>query len=143
MVLFAAGMWGLQRTTSTLDTGATGMVVTYSTVGVLLVIGLFFSVSGVVSFRRAKTTVNPLKPESATSLVTSGIYQYTRNPMYVGFVMYLFAWAAYLNSIWSVALIALFIIYIHRFQILPEEKALEGIFGQVFINYRNQVREWL
>ena len=143
MVFFAAGMWGVQRITSTLSTEATEMVVMYLTVGVFLVIGLFFSVSGVVSFRRAKTTVNPLQPESATSLVTSGIYQHTRNPIYAGFVMYLFAWAAYLNSIWSLWLIALFMIYLHRFQILPEEKALESIFGQEFINYRSQARTWL
>ena len=143
MVPFGSGMWGIQRITSTLSTGAPGIAVTYLTVGVFLVVGLFFSISGVVSFRQAKTTVNPLKPESATSLVTSGIYQHSRNPMYVGFVLYLCAWAAYLNSIWSIGLIVLFATYLHRFQILPEEKALERIFGQDFINYKGQVRAWL
>ncbi len=109
----------------------------------LFLLGAVFSVSGVVSFRKAKTTVNPLKPESSTSLVISGVYTITRNPMYVGFVLFLLAWSAYLASLWAVGFALLYAVYIQRFQILPEERAMESLFGQAFIDYKSRVRRWL
>ena len=105
--------------------------------------GIFFTLSGVISFRRAKTTVNPLKPDRASTLVTSGIYQVTRNPMYVGFVGFLFAWTSYLGSVWGIAFIGLYIAFIQRFQIIPEERALTKIFNGEFKDYKAQVRPWL
>src|SRR5687768_16639278 len=67
--------------------------------------------AGVVSFRRAKTTVNPMKPNSATSLVVSGIYKYTRNPMYLGLLLVLLGWAAFLSNLAAVALLPAFVMY--------------------------------
>lgn len=109
----------------------------------LFFIGMVFVVLGIISFRMAKTTVNPMQPNLATSLITSGIYTVTRNPMYVGFTLFLFAWSAYLGSVWSVGLVVTFIWYIQRFQIIPEEKALERMFRDEFIAYRKRVRRWL
>lgn len=110
---------------------------------VIVPIGIFFCLAGAVSFRRAKTTVNPLKPETATSLVTAGIYQYSRNPMYVGFALFLLAWAVYLSS--PVALLGVvgFVLYMNHFQIAPEEAALETLFGREFAAYKARVRRWL
>ncbi|WP_198149773.1 methyltransferase family protein [Colwellia sp. MT41] len=105
--------------------------------------GVFFALSGAISFRLAKTTVNPLKPDTASSLVTSGVYQFTRNPMYVGFVALLFVWASHLGSAWGIALIALYIVYIQRFQIVPEERALVAIFKVEFSDYKAKVSPWL
>ncbi len=105
--------------------------------------GLFFDLAGIISFRTAKTTVNPLKPETASALVTSGIYQYSRNPMYVGFVFFLLAWATFLGALWGVGFIGVYVAYIQRFQIIPEERALANIFKDEFIEYKNQVRPWL
>lgn len=139
-LIFAAGMSGVTKYTLTVTVGP---IIKLLIIVGFLILGAYFSVSGVISFRVAKTTVNPFKPESTTSLVTSGVYQRTRNPMYVGFVILLCAWATYLGSIWSLMLIALFMLYIHRFQILPEEKSLEAIFGDEFIAYKNRVRPWL
>ena len=106
-------------------------------------LGIFFCIAGVVSFRRAKTTVNPLKPEAATALVSSGIYGISRNPMYVGFALFLLAWVVYLSSPWLSTGIVGFVLYMNQFQIEPEERALKEIFGPEFISYQAKVRRWL
>lgn len=110
---------------------------------ILLVIGFGFAISGGISFRRAKTTVNPLKPETASSLVTSGVFKFTRNPMYVGLAIILIAWAVYLAVPMGFAAIIGFIAYIQRFQIIPEERAMLALFGAEFEAYRSRVRRWL
>lgn len=121
----------------------TNTMVQYTLISLFFACGLFFDLAGVISFRAAKTTVNPLKPDSASSLVTSGIYQFTRNPMYVGFVFFLLAWASFLSCVWVVIFVVGYMGYIQRFQIQPEEKALEAIFKQEFIDYKAIVRPWL
>ena len=63
----------------------------------LAALGAGVCLAGVASFRRARTTVNPLVPEQASSLVQAGIYRHTRNPMYLGFAILLVAWAALLG----------------------------------------------
>ena len=117
--------------------------VQYSLMAVFFSLGILFDLAGVISFRAAKTTVNPLKPDSASSLVTSGIYRFTRNPMYVGFVFFLFAWAIFLSCVWVVVFIIGYIAYVHYFQIVPEERALARLFPQKFSEYRALVRPWL
>ena len=109
----------------------------------VLALGGFFCIAGVVSFRNAKTTVNPLKPEAATSLVNSGIYKVSRNPMYVGFVLFLIAWSVYLSSLLASIGVLGFILYMNRFQILPEERALMELFGEEFEAYKARVRRWI
>lgn len=105
--------------------------------------GAVVAISGVVSFRIAKTTVNPLKPETATSLVSSGIFGVTRNPMYLGLLLALVAWTAYLAS--PVALLGpvVFWLYMTRFQIIPEERVLTKLFGDSFTAYAAKVRRWI
>ncbi len=139
-LLIAAGMWWLSSLTPLITVTST---VQMSLVVAFIFVGVFFALAGAISFRLAKTTVNPLKPDTASSLVTSGIYQFSRNPMYVGFVAFLFAWASYLGSPWAVVLIAFYVAYIQRFQIMPEERALIKIFKDEFTHYKKQVRPWL
>lgn len=105
--------------------------------------GLAFGLAGSLAFRRAGTTVNPLKPERASQLVISGVYRITRNPMYLGLLLGLVALAAYLAAPLTLAGPALFAMYTHRFQIKPEERALEAKFGSTYIGYRQRVRRWL
>jgi len=107
------------------------------------VTGVVTSALGVVSFRRAGTTVNPMKRESASSLVASGIYKLTRNPMYLGFLLVLLGWAIFLSSIPAFLFLPAFILYMNRFQIEPEERALAALFGQAFAAYKASVRRWL
>ena len=96
-----------------------------------------------LSFRKAHTTVNPMKPSSTSSLVTSGIYRYTRNPMYLGFFLALIAWGLYLSNVLALLVLTAFILYMNRFQIEPEERALTVLFGQEFVQYTSRVRRWL
>ena len=96
-----------------------------------------------VSFRRAKTIVNPTKPDATSSLVVSGIYKYTRNPMYMGFVLVLLGWAAFLSNLSAMALVPVFIVYMNRFQIQPEERVLSSLFPHEYPAYRAKVRRWV
>src|SRR3546814_9424509 len=109
----------------------------------VVAVGVCFSVAGVLSFRQAQTTVNPLKPETASALVRSGIYQYSRNPMYVGFTLLLLAWACYLASPIALFGVLGFVLSMNRFQIRPEERALITLFGSEYSAYQTQVRRWL
>ena len=109
----------------------------------LAVAGVAFASMGAASFRRARTTVNPLKPESASSLVMSGVYRISRNPMYVGLSLVLLGWAVLLSNVLAFAIVPVFVLYMNRFQIGPEEVALERVFGEDYNGYRAKVRRWL
>lgn len=104
--------------------------------------GVAICLAGVASFRRARTTVNPLKPESASSLVVAGIYRHTRNPMYLGFAIILLGWCVLLGSVPALLGVAAFVLYIGRFQIRPEERALRELFGSEFDAFCERVRRW-
>lgn len=108
-----------------------------------VLLGLGVCVAGVLEFRRARTTVDPRKPESSASLVCSGIYAVTRNPMYVGFTLLLLALATFLASPWSLLIVAGFVLYLNRYQIRPEEQALTELFGQEFRDYQSRVNRWI
>lgn len=110
---------------------------------VLVLLGAGVSLAGVRSFRQAKTTVNPLKPERATHLVDGGIYRLTRNPMYLGMLLVLLGWAAALASWWALFGPLVFALYMSHFQIRPEEQALLQLFGREFEDYKEKVRRWL
>jgi protein-S-isoprenylcysteine O-methyltransferase Ste14 len=110
---------------------------------VFALLGAMTSILGVVSFRRAGTTVNPLKPEASSSLVRSGVYAFSRNPMYLGFLLLLLAWGIYLSNALALLLLPVFVAYMNRFQIEPEESALTARFGQEFVTYTTRVRRWL
>lgn len=109
----------------------------------LVLVGALTCLAGVLSFQRAKTTVNPKKPDSASALVSSGIYKYSRNPMYLGFVLILLAWALLLSNALALLLLPAFVLYMNRFQIRPEERALHSLFGQDYTEYQAGVRRWL
>jgi protein-S-isoprenylcysteine O-methyltransferase Ste14 len=94
-------------------------------------------------FRAAKTTVNPLTPELATSMVTNGIYRFSRNPMYLGFLIILGAWGVLLENGLAITLMPVFIGYMNQFQIIPEEKALMAQFGGDYKKYLDTTARWL
>ncbi|GAC1031676.1 isoprenylcysteine carboxylmethyltransferase family protein [Pseudomonas sp. No.21] len=109
----------------------------------VLLLGVIVCLAGVLSFHRARTTVNPLRPENASALVDNGIYQYTRNPMYLGFATTLAAWSLALASPLVVFGVVAFVLYMNRFQIAPEERALTRLFGDEFTHYCSRVRRWV
>jgi len=110
---------------------------------VLAAVGVGTAVAGVASFRIARTTVNPLNPAAASALVTSGVYQLTRNPMYLGALILLIGWAAFLGNALAFILVPSYVLYLNRFQIGPEEKALTSLFTSEFTAYCAKVRRWL
>jgi len=105
--------------------------------------GVLVAAAGVLGFHRHRTTVNPHTPERSTALVTSGIYRYTRNPMYLGLLLVLVGWAAWLANAASLPLLPVFVLYLNRYQIAPEERVLGERFGPAFSDYRAAVRRWL
>lgn len=109
----------------------------------LVVVGLGVDVVAVVSFLRARTTINPKAPDATRSLVTSGIYSVTRNPMYVGLTLLLTAWGLYLSNALALFLVSGFVSYLTRYQIRPEERILREKFGAGYDNYARRVRRWI
>jgi protein-S-isoprenylcysteine O-methyltransferase Ste14 len=109
----------------------------------LAAVGVSLDAVALLHFLRRRTTINPLKPDSASALVTGGIYRFTRNPMYLGGATLLLAWALYLGNVAAFAGVPLFILYMNRFQIAPEERALEARFGAEYLAYRTRVPRWL
>ena len=109
---------------------------------VLAGVGAGFDVAGLLAFRKAKTTVNPLAPQRSTSVVTHGVYGLTRNPMYLGLALMLLGLAVYLASPWALLGPVVFVTYITRFQIQPEERALAARFGTGYAAYCARVRRW-
>jgi len=138
--LVAAAMWSVSALGPQFPI-ATGPK--YAAVAILAVTGVAFDVLGLLAFRVSRTTVNPLKPERASAMVTSGVYRVSRNPMYVGMVLLLLAWAVYLSALLSFAGPPIFVLYITRFQIQSEERVLKGIFGEEYSAYAARVRRWL
>ena len=94
-------------------------------------------------FWRAHTTINPYRPENATTLVTSGVYAWTRNPMYLGLSVLLLGWAINLGTLTPLVLAPLFIPFIRHVQIRPEEHALRARFGEDYARYCQRVNRWL
>lgn len=105
--------------------------------------GAAVAVAGVIAFRRHSTTVDPTQPGKASVLVRSGIYERTRNPMYLGLALLLTGWAIYLGNVVSLLFVPVFVICINELQIKPEERALGTAFGEDFADYRASVRRWL
>ena len=105
--------------------------------------GACFDVAGLLAFKKAQTTVNPLAPNRSTAVVSTGVYRITRNPMYLGMALILLGLALYLASPWALLGPLVFAAFITRFQIQPEERALTARFGAAYTAYCTQVRRWL
>lgn len=134
------GMWWLAR-----ETGAVALPqpLRSALVWGFSALGAGFTGAAMLHFRRARTTINPLKPEQASALVTGGVYRFTRNPMYVGLLALLCAWAAHLAAPWALLGLPVFVVYLTRFQIVPEERVLGAHFGAAYADYCARVRRWL
>lgn len=140
VVIFGAAMWAVSIVTPGLHVARTPRLLIATALGVL---GLAIAMAGVAEFRRAQTTVDPTNPGKSSSVVTGGIYRFTRNPMYLGFLLVIVGWAVYLASPWSLGGPVLFVLYMNRFQIRPEERILAARFGAPFEQYLGTVRRWI
>jgi protein-S-isoprenylcysteine O-methyltransferase Ste14 len=133
-------MWGVSLIAPSLEVPS---LVRIAAAATLALAGMCFDLAGIISFWRARTTINPMKPVKTSSLVYSGVYRVTRNPMYLGLLFILVAWAVFLSSPWALLGPLAFVLYLNRFQIGPEEKVLSARFGGSYAEYQSRVRRWL
>ncbi|MDG2391932.1 MAG: isoprenylcysteine carboxylmethyltransferase family protein [Thalassotalea sp.] len=117
-------------------------VVLYLTRG-LFVLSSSIVVAGIYCFKKANTSVDPVNPNKSSVLVDFGIYKFTRNPMYLGFAIMLLAMAIKMQTLIALLWLLVFVLYMTRFQIKPEEQALTKIFGDAYDYYCQRVRRWV
>ena len=110
---------------------------------VIFISGLIILISAVSLFKKKETTVNPMSPEKASSLVVDGVFKYTRNPMYLGMSVVLLSISIQFNLIGGLLIVSLFVAYITVFQIIPEEEAMEENFGQDYLLFKKNTRRWI
>lgn len=109
----------------------------------LLSTGISIDLLALFKFRQKQTTINPMKPDKSTELVITGIYKLSRNPMYLGLVFILCSGVMFLGNAASLIMLPVFIFYITKFQILPEETIMQEKFPESFSEYKQKVRRWL
>ena len=110
---------------------------------IIAIFGLIILLLAVKEFVQFKTTINPLKPETSSVLVTSGIFKLSRNPMYLGMLLLIIGLWIKTGAVLGFILVASFIAYLNYFQIFPEEQAMKGLFSDKYKTYCQQVRRWL
>jgi protein-S-isoprenylcysteine O-methyltransferase Ste14 len=138
-VLCAALMWWISRRTTVMSPPV-GAV--YAVSGLSATIAGVLFIAAIGGFSRAKTTVDPLRRAQPSALVTSGVYRYTRNPMYLALACLLHGWAVWLRAPIALVGLVVFVVYITFFQIIPEERWLANKFGATYANYRSRVGRW-
>ena len=109
----------------------------------LMALGFGLAISGFRTLVGNRTTPSPTKIDRAKMLVTSGLYQFSRNPMYLGMVIVLIGLAAVFGNLWLLAGPLAFALYINRFQIKPEEQMMAAKFGSDYTTYKSRVRRWI
>ena len=140
VLIFAALMWFTDRQASHFNWQIPGG----PALSVLMAFtGLALGLAAAILFRRAQTTLDPTKPAAAAALVTSGVFARSRNPIYLGMLLFLLAWALHLGNLLVFLLLPGFVLYMNRFQIIPEERFLISRFGDDFRAYQSRVRRWL
>lgn len=110
---------------------------------VIMVSGFSLDLMALLQFTKQHTSVNPLHPDKADHIVVTGLYRYTRNPMYLGLLIALCGWCIYIGNIASFVCLPVFVWLLNRMQIQPEEQILLQKFGQPYKDYLRQVRRWL
>ena len=108
-----------------------------------IVLGFIVTFSSARNFKKKDTTVNPMKPNETSKLVTDGFFKITRNPMYLGMLLFLLGLSIYNGLIVGLIFLPLFVGYITFFQIIPEESAMIEIFGEDYKAYMKKVRRWI
>jgi len=139
MVVFGCAMYLLDRF---LPVGEFDFFGRGPLVYIVLAFGFLIMAIALFQFSRVKTTTNPLNPDKASTLVTRGIFNYTRNPMYLGMLLLLIAFGLKLGNAFNTILAAGFVYYMNHFQIKHEEDALTKKFGKEYKLYCKAVRRW-
>jgi protein-S-isoprenylcysteine O-methyltransferase Ste14 len=140
MLLAAALMWSLHRwwPLARLLTSPWNRIAVLPTAA-----GILIAAAAITQFWRSRTTLNPIELSRTSHLVTAGIFGFSRNPMYLGLVLLLVGWALWLGTASPWVVLPLFAIFLYAAQIVPEERALEAMFGEAYGTYRQKVRRWV
>ena len=109
----------------------------------ILSLGIIIFINPVLKFIKSKTTINPIQFEETNRLVTSGIFKYSRNPMYLGMLMIIISTSIFYLNIYSILTPFLFVFWINKFQIKREEVFLTEKFGKEYLSYKNKTRRWI
>ena len=140
VLIIGALMWAIARHLPIVPIAIAGKTILAATIALT---GIALGVMGILIFRRVQTTVHPSVPDKASAIVDSGVYRFSRNPMYLGLALVLTGWGLFLGEAANVVMIAVFVAYMTQFQIKPEERVLEAKFGAAYTDYRSSVRRWL
>ena len=140
LVIFLFICWLLRGVEPTIEIGNTPR---NAILAGSFIIGLGIDIIAFREFRKFHTTINPMAPQDAKQIVTSGFYSKTRNPMYLASAILLFGWAIYNGSLVGFLTVPFFVLYLNHFQIIPEERALSAKFGQEYLDYLQKVRRWI
>lgn len=108
---------------------------------IFIVIALFFLFKSLRQFFHTRNTVVTMKP--ASSLQSNGIYNITRNPMYLGLALVYLGLSCLIGNWWNIILLPFLILFVQQYIIKREEKYLERRFGQEYLDYKQKVRRWL
>ena len=110
---------------------------------IILLIGVLILTNPIFKFIKSKTTIDPIKFKKVNKLITSGIYKYSRNPMYLGLLMIVISTSIFYLNIFSITTPFLFYFWINRFQIKREEIFLTEKFGREYMSYKTKTRRWI
>ncbi len=135
-----AGMWGLSSKFPELDFDFFNRRLVAT---LIMFTGLGIDFLALAKFKQKQTTINPMKPEQSSELVVTGIYKFTRNPMYLGLLFILSACAMFFSNIATIIMLLVFVGYITKFQIIPEERIMQEKFKQSYEEYKLKVRRWI
>ncbi|MFQ3251245.1 MAG: protein-S-isoprenylcysteine O-methyltransferase Ste14 [Glaciecola sp.] len=139
-ILLVMAMWGINQVTPSI---AISWPIRIAVVVLMLVVSISILLLSIREFSKAKTTLTPLEPERASALLQSGVFAFTRNPIYLAQLICLIAFAVILANAFALLGAVLFYFYLTEFQIKPEERALKECFGEEYLAYLNRVRRWL
>jgi protein-S-isoprenylcysteine O-methyltransferase Ste14 len=109
----------------------------------IFLLGLVCVLSAMRQFKQKNTIINPMTPQKTTTLVVDGIFNYSRNPMYLGLLLVLTSSGIYFGAWLSLLLVPIFYFLITTLQIIPEEEAMLELFGESFVEYTKKVRRWI
>ena len=110
---------------------------------IIFFIGIFILINPIFKFIKSKTTIDPIKFKKVNKLITSGIYKYSRNPMYLGLLMIVISTSIFYLNIFSIITPILFVCWINIFQIRREEIFLTEKFGKEYLLYKTKTRRWI
>ena len=107
-----------------------------------LILSFSLIVISIRKFNHSETSINPMTPKAATKLLSTGVYAVSRNPMYLGLVGILCGISIILGSWFSFLVIPIFVFYINKYQIIPEERAMKALFKDEYLSYCDEVKRW-